>query len=155
MFNPKLDIPSDRRHIPLKVAIALYTDPEDVSDAVHRFKAYLQYKNNRNNINQSGGNGQVVTHHAQESGYYLGCNKARVMSAFKEDNKFSGSVSGKITLHRILNRFVDVTRDQGIPKQDGINLLHCCLSGMALEYYYKSIRGIAQHTEEAFRLLEG
>jgi len=152
-----LTVARDRRMIPTKVATVLYTDSSEADEALERFECYTRSKSQHNHSSNNSANtapAPVVVSHAGSGESSLSRNKACVMQAFKTEDKFSGSVSAKISLHRVRNRFIDVIRDQSIPRQEEVNLLHCCLCSMALDFYYKSIRGIANSMDEAFRMLE-
>ena len=145
-----------RMLISIKVARSLYTDIHDIKEAIERVEAWRRSKNVR--LQPQEHDQPVVNTIASRSvpnsdSVGLSRNKATVIGSFKEEEKISGSVSGTVPLHRISNKFVDAIRDHSIPRTEEVNLMHCCLVGMALDYYYKSIREICQNVEEAFNVL--
>lgn len=84
----------------------------------------------------------------------LGQNKAAASNSFKEEEKYFGSFSGKVPLHRVLKKFLDAFNNQGIMRSDQVSLLLFVLSGLALDFYNKSIRGVCTSTDETFEALE-
>ena len=157
----KLGVPvtTDMRTlISIKVAKAIYTNDEDADDAVQRVEAWSRTKNVRSSHTDEQHSPSAI--HITSRGasnndsYTMSRNKATVVSSFKDEEKFSGSVSGKVPLHRVRNKFIDAIRDHGIPRTEEVNLMHVCLIGMALDYYYKSIRGICQTVNHALVSLE-
>ena len=153
-------VPTDMRTlISIKVAKALYTNDEDADDAVQPVETWRRTKNVRSSQADQPTSTPSAIHitskgTSNNDSYTMSRNKATVVSSFKDDEKFSGSVSGKVPLHRVRNKFIDAIRDHGIPRTEEVNLMHACLIGMALDYYYKSIRGICQTVNHAFASLE-
>ena len=84
-----------RGRISIKVARALYTNTGDRSEAEERVQAYLQSKET-GTVQPSETIRISTTPHGSSTneGSSLSRNKAAVTSTFKEDEKFSGSVSG-------------------------------------------------------------
>lgn len=144
-----------RERISIKVARALFTNDDEREEAEDRIKEFVASKQTRMTSGTDvARNGANATRLQTSDNHSLPRNKAAVASAFKEEDKFTGSVSGKVPLHRVRNRFLDAVRDQAIPRQEEVSILHCCLSGMALDFYYKQIRDISMSKENAFSLLE-
>ena len=153
-------VPTDRRTlISIKVAKALYTNDEDADDAVKRVEAWRRTKNVRSSPTDQPHSTPSAIHitsrlTSNNDSYTMSRNKATVVSSFKDEENFSGSVSGKVPLHIVRNKFIDAIQDHGIPRTEEVNLMHACLIGMALDYYYKSIRGMCQTLNHAFVSLE-
>ena len=160
LTESNVTMPRDRSTmVSIKVARALYTDKNDADEACDLVEAFrLSRRPSAAPANASGHANHITIPNLGSSSNRetsaIGRNKATVAASFKDEDKYIGSISGRVPLHRIKNRFLDALHDQCIPKTDEVNLLHCCLSGMALDFYYKSIRGICQTVEEAFKSLE-
>lgn len=100
----------------------------------------------------SSSNFHIVYHNIDSSDYKnndLSKKKQNVVLSFKEDEKYSGSVTCKAPLHRVIQKFKTLVTGQEIPKEHVVSLLYCFLSGMALDYFYSTIQDKIQSLEEA------
>lgn len=131
------DIIRDRNiKIRVKVVRALYSNPDCVTEAGRTIEPYHRPKHSRchdpgpNSGHSTGVHTAhlIVATHGEGNGQQApGRNKTAVANTFKEEDKYSGSFSGKVPLHHVRNKFLDVVHDQAIPRSNHVDLLHAVL----------------------------
>lgn len=77
-----------------------------------------------------------------------------VQQSFRRDEKISGDMNGKVSLHSVKRRFMTAVVSQNIPRSQQVVLLIHCLKGPAEEFYYSHIRDQVTELAEAFGLLD-
>ena len=99
------------------------------------------------------GTGHNQSNYRSDS-FSLAKNRLTVVSSFRDEDRFSGTISCKVALHCIKMKYKTLMKEQEIPNDQAVSLMHSCLTGMALDFFYTSINGKVKNMEEAFQKLQ-